>query len=364
MKRKFYIPLKFKLTLVSVTIIALISAFLYFYFPAKFEQERIDSLKEKGKSIARIAAYGIGSGIDFDDRKVSLKEIENLLNNEEIRYVMVIMDDSIYYSHNRFVAFLSDYKNHDDRLASKNWQILKSNAPIIIAEKKLGEVYLGFSLKSVNAEILELKTSIGIVSIFVFLIGVFAINFMVKVFINPLSNIVNVVHKITDGDLSQRIDISSKDEVGFLAHSFNDMVEKIYLSNKEMDRIRTIQKENQQRKNAELAISRSLQEKEILLKEIHHRVKNNLQIVSSLFFFQSKNITDPVTLEMFRDGQNRVKSMALIHEKLYQSGDLANIDFREETTPHLGDLKEILGYPIKLKIIKQILISWIMNIFS
>ena len=236
MKRKFYIPLKFKLTLVSVTIIALISAFLYFYFPAKFEQERIDSLKEKGKSIARIAAYGIGSGIDFDDRKVSLKEIENLLNNEEIRYVMVIMDDSIYYSHNRFVAFLSDYKNHDDRLASKNWQILKSNAPIIIAEKKLGEVYLGFSLKSVNAEILELKTSIGIVSIFVFLIGVFAINFMVKVFINPLSNIVNVVHKITDGDLSQRIDISSKDEVGFLAHSFNDMVEKIYLSNKEMDR--------------------------------------------------------------------------------------------------------------------------------
>lgn len=95
-----------------------------------------------------------------------------------------------------------------------------------------------------------------------------------------------------------------------------------------------------ERKRAEDEIKTSLREKEILLKEIHHRVKNNLQIVSSLLNLQSETIEDPRILSGLKDNQNRVKSMALIHEKLYGSKDVSVIDLKDYIHSLIMDLAQ------------------------
>lgn len=88
-------------------------------------------------------------------------------------------------------------------------------------------------------------------------------------------------------------------------------------------------------------VEQSLLEKETLLREIHHRVKNNLQIISSLLNIQSDNVNDPTVLSSIKEGQSRVQAMSLIHQNLYQSEHLSNVDietYLQELVVYLSDM--------------------------
>lgn len=106
-------------------------------------------------------------------------------------------------------------------------------------------------------------------------------------------------------------------------------------------------------KKADEMLRASLSEKELLLKEVHHRVKNNLQIISALLYLQSSNLTDDSTEKIFKDSQDRIKSMALVHENLYKSKDLGNVNFNDylkQLISHLsqsyGDLSQKISFKV------------------
>jgi PAS domain S-box-containing protein len=107
------------------------------------------------------------------------------------------------------------------------------------------------------------------------------------------------------------------------------------------------------RKKAEEEIKASLNEKEVLLQEIHHRVKNNMQVISSLMNLQQIHIKDKDSIEMLAETQNRIRSMALIHEKLYKSADLSKINFIkyiEDLSQSLFEFYEVDSTQISLEI--------------
>jgi PAS domain S-box-containing protein len=115
----------------------------------------------------------------------------------------------------------------------------------------------------------------------------------------------------------------------------------------------SVQQDITDQKQTQEKITASLKEKEVLLQEIHHRVKNNLGIVSSLLQMQCRRTTDQEATTILRDSQNRISSIALVHEKLYRSDDLANIDFAQyipELTTHLFDSYNVNSSHIKLNI--------------
>ena len=104
--------------------------------------------------------------------------------------------------------------------------------------------------------------------------------------------------------------------------------------------IATICRDITERKQVDARLRASLEEKEALLKEVHHRVKNNLQLITSLLNLQASGIADPAVSELFAESRNRVRTMALVHENLYRAGNFARVPMRT----HIRNLCDQLSY--------------------
>ena len=116
-----------------------------------------------------------------------------------------------------------------------------------------------------------------------------------------------------------------------------------YLKREVTKKTQSLREEIKERKQTEEQIKVSLKEKEVLLRELYHRTKNNMQVIISMLHLQSQNIEDDNVLEIFKKTENRIKSMALVHEKLYQTKNLSRVDLKE----YFNDLLSLLARSYK-----------------
>jgi len=181
------------------------------------------------------------------------------------------------------------------------------------------------------------------VAIAISLIGaVFVRRLLRRDLTDPFADILSKMNSVAEGDYGKRVAGDWPDEFTALARSFNAMAESVgnharALETSEL-RYKALLEESQA---GQLLLRRALDEKEVLLKEIHHRVKNNLQIVASLLNLQAVNIRDDADRELFRTSQGRVYSISLTHELLYQTSDLSSVEMSEYGRRLLAYLRDL-----------------------
>ncbi len=179
------------------------------------------------------------------------------------------------------------------------------------------------SARTEDAARLELVTSaVGLV--LALALGLFVSRSITR----PILALKDAAREIGHGKLDTRVPVRSRDEIGVLATAFNRMAEELAQTTVSVANLQEVQED----------LRRSLSEKELLLREVHHRVKNNLQVISSLLDLQASSTSDSRSLEGFQESQDRIRSMFLIHEQLYRAPDLEAIHMRSYLELLAGNL--------------------------
>ncbi len=283
----FIHSIKTKLTFLITIVISAISLFVYLYFPQEFEQRQLNALEDKVRTIAEIASYSVGAAILFEDLEATYEQVAPLLKNNEIEYLVIhSQENKIFYEYNLPTALTHNYTANMNEPITADNSIFRIMSKIEVDGEFIGDLYLGYSLSSLKIKVSEIKGNIAIVSAIIFLLGILSVFYIGYILITPLSLMVDVVEKIRSGNLSIRAPIVNNDEVGYLAKSFNSMVDRIENTNEELETInknleyRVIERTEELSKSKEKAEA-AVKMKTEFLAQMSHEIRTPINSIMS-----------------------------------------------------------------------------------
>lgn len=218
------LSIRAKLTAVISLLFWTVSIFIFIFFPARQRDQANADLIRQTKRLAQTSASLVGQHGSILDDEARQFALENAQEDTLLVY-MVLLDSrgNVVEAINRPVAESVDYRSTSDPLGADPG-VCKAQYDVRENNENLGTIYIGLSTRDIFADMEDIQTSIALISLIIFLIGVITVIGVSTVITNPLRNMVETVEQIAKGDYVTRANVSSQDEVGHLAFSFNQMV--------------------------------------------------------------------------------------------------------------------------------------------
>jgi diguanylate cyclase (GGDEF)-like protein/PAS domain S-box-containing protein len=247
------LSIRTKIAVLMTSLLAVVCVAIYYYFPARLHGQAVESVRQKSAALTALAAFSVAEGLEQGSRPDVAAALGGIRTNPDLVY-LVLRDatGSVFTSFNEIVARSANF----DRLAmtpvSRGTQnvlqggreiarsgtgvsggatadgtIYQTAAPVRHHGRQVGTLYVGMSLQQANADAARSRATVALVTLVAFLLGTIAVFGLSTVITVPLQRIVDTAEEIAAGDLSRRAEVTSEDEVGQLARSFNGMVDRV-----------------------------------------------------------------------------------------------------------------------------------------
>ncbi|HYC61834.1 MAG TPA: EAL domain-containing protein [Thermoanaerobaculia bacterium] len=274
------LSIRTKIALLMTFLLAIFSIGVYRYFPDRLHRQIVDSVVQKSAALTRMAAFSVAAGLHDKNPAAVAAALTGLRNNPDLVY-FVLLDEQgrVFASFNDLMARQMNYERvamttigAPPKVVQGGVNVRAAVPPVIGGVttdggihqsmaivrhrgRNAGRLYAGMSLEAANADAARSRATIALATLLTFILGTIAVFALSTVITGPLHRIVETTEEIARGDLSKRAAVTSKDEVGHLARSFNGMVDQVASAYAELEDLNRTLETRVEERTRELAAS-------------------------------------------------------------------------------------------------------------